>query len=89
MRKSKPWLVSILALQILFAAGLYWRHAHTAQDGSTQILFNFEQNQINRVVISDGNSAATLSKSDQKWVLSDLQQLPVFHEAFHFRRCKR
>jgi len=77
MRKSKPWLVSILALQILFAAGLYWRHAHTAQDGSTQILFNFEQNQINRVVISDGNSAATLSKSDQKWVLSDLQQLPV------------
>ena len=77
MRKSKPWLASILALQILFSAGLYWRHAHTAQGESTQILFNFEQKKISRVVISDGNSTATLNKLDQKWVLSDLQQLPV------------
>ena len=77
MQKNLIWLAGILVFQILFAAGLFWKDAYTAQDKGKNILFSFDQEKINRVEISDGSNTTILSKPDQKWVLPDLQQLPV------------
>jgi hypothetical protein len=77
VQKNLIWLTGLLVLQILFAVGLFWGNAHTAQNNDKRTLFSFEQKEIDRVVISNSSSTVTLNKSDQKWVLPDLQQLPV------------
>ena len=77
MRKIQILLTGFLAFQVLLAGGLFWNNAYTAQSKNKSILFGFEQEEINRVEISNENDTIILNKSDQKWVLPDLHKLPV------------
>ncbi|MDH3378066.1 MAG: DUF4340 domain-containing protein [Gammaproteobacteria bacterium] len=77
MFRKQFWLGSLLALQLVLAAGLFWNDINTAQSKVAQVLLNFEQKQIGRVVISDSNHTVTLNKSGEEWVLPDSYQLPA------------
>lgn len=77
MRKIQIFLTGVLAIQVFITGGLLWNDAYTAQSKSKSILFSFEQKEINRIEISNENDTTILSKSNEKWVLPDLQRLPV------------
>lgn len=78
MRKLQYWLVALILIQFVIAAGMFW---HTQQKTQNYLankpLFNFESQDIDSVKIEDGTDTLTLVKSDGTWFLPELHNLPA------------
>lgn len=77
MTTTQARLSALLLLQLLIAAGLFWNSQQQQQQGLQQPLLSFEQSQVDRVVLADGDTTATLSRVDGNWQLPQMQQLPA------------
>lgn len=77
MTKLQSWLSGLLAVQLLLAGALLWR-GYQANDGSEiEKLFDIAANEIDRIVISDGDSSVGLAKRSGQWTLPDNSELPA------------
>lgn len=78
MKRLQFYLSGFLALQLVLAAGLFWREQHQ-QDIQQQRepLLAVEPEQLLRLEISAGDDTATLQKDGDQWLLPDLHGLPV------------
>lgn len=76
MANMRTWLVGLLAAQLALAMGLYvYNQNQTAQ--RSQLLFNFTQAQVDKIVINDDVQEVTLTKEGEIWRLPELQALPA------------
>ncbi|WP_193164659.1 DUF4340 domain-containing protein [Microbulbifer hainanensis] len=78
MKKLQTYLSGFLALQVLLAMGLFWSQLHQrAAQQKSEILLTVAPDKVQRLEISSGDKAVTLVKRDGKWLLPDLNSLPV------------
>ncbi len=77
MTKLQTGLSGLLVLQLLTAAALFWGQQQSGQPGKRLALLSFQAETLDRVVVSDGEHSATLTKSGDAWILPNLQQLPA------------
>ena len=77
MNKTQYWLSGLLILQLLITAGLSWNRQSQQQTNPQQPLLSFEQQRLDKLVISDSENNVTLTKSGDRWLLPELQKLPV------------
>lgn len=76
----KTWqqkLGLILAAQLLLAMAVFAVNKNGASNQSAQPLMDQPSSAIDKLVFSDANSSATLTKSGSQWLLPDLFQLPA------------
>ena len=78
MKKLQTYLSGFLALQVLLAMGLFWNQLNqrAAQQKSEELL-TVAPDKVQRLEISSGDKTVTLAKRDGKWLLPDLNSLPV------------
>jgi hypothetical protein len=77
VKKLRTGLSLLLVLQLLLAAGLYISSFTGQSDYEAKPLLDFDQGQVNKVVIRSGDSEAALAKREGGWVLPELYDLPV------------
>ena len=77
MSKLTTGLGLVLALQVVITLGLYFNAQKNQQHEQSQALLNLEIEQIDKIVIQEKGSLATLFKQGQNWILSERGQLPV------------
>lgn len=78
MSKPQNILGALLVLQLLTAGGLYLHgRQQQAQHGQQVAILTFDKASIDKLVISEEKSKATLVKTGEGWELPDYQKLPV------------
>lgn len=73
MTNARSWLTALLLLQLALAGGLLLSRQQSGDDGSPQPLLPVAANAIDRVVVSDAASQATVIRQDGAWVLPGTQ----------------
>ena len=77
MKKIQSRLFGLLILQLLIAVGIFTSHQRQQQSHLQQPLLSFDEQQLNRIVVSDGEKTVNLTKTGDHWLLPDLQKLPA------------
>jgi Domain of unknown function (DUF4340) len=77
MSQPRSWLAGLLALQLALAGLLAWQHGSSPQVASEQPLVAFNPTDVDRLVIDAGDDSVTLQRSDGRWQLPELDNLPV------------
>ena len=77
MTKVKSWLSALLGFQILLTMILIWSNQRQQQDHLQIPLLIVDQQQLDRVVISDKDNSISFSKSADQWLLPALKALPA------------
>lgn len=77
MKRSITLLGSLLALQLITAAGLLWGKRADEQQFAQQSLLPFDIQQVDRIIIADSGHKVALSKRQGQWLLPELQDLPA------------
>lgn len=70
-------LAGLLAVQIIIAGAIFtWQHVQQPSI-QTQPLLAVNQNEVDKLVIAEGQNSVTLQKVNNHWQLPQVQQLPV------------
>ncbi|MBB3061132.1 DUF4340 domain-containing protein [Microbulbifer rhizosphaerae] len=78
MKKLQFYLSGFLALQLVLAAGLFWReHRQQELQQQSEPLLALQQEQLQRLEISADDNSVTLQKNAGEWQLPELHSLPV------------
>lgn len=77
MTKLQTWLSGLLLTQLLIAAALFWGGLKPQQENQGLALLSFNAEQLERILISDGEHSVTLTKSGDDWRIPALQKLPA------------
>ena len=76
--KARYGVLSIALLaQLLLAAGLYWRGEPSTSGPARQALLAGAVGEVDRVLVSDGDSEVTLVRDGNDWRLPALERLPA------------
>ncbi len=79
MKKNIPLLVGVFVLQLTIVFFVFLLEESRTGDFSSEPLMSFESAQLDKLIISDGNSEVVLSKNGEQWRISD-KGLPVADE---------
>ena len=71
MTNARLWLTALLVLQLALAAGLMLTRQTADEGGAPQPLLPVAASAVDRMVISDGESQATVVRQDGAWFLPD------------------
>jgi hypothetical protein len=77
MKARYAVLSLVLLAQLLLAAGLYWRGEPSTSGPARQVLLAGSTGEVDRVLVSDGDSEATLVLDGNDWRLPALERLPA------------
>ncbi|WP_308366389.1 MULTISPECIES: DUF4340 domain-containing protein [unclassified Microbulbifer] len=78
MKKLQFYLSGFLALQLVLAAGLFWReHRQQELQQQSEPLLALQREQLQRLEISADDNSVTLQKNGGEWRLPELHSLPV------------
>jgi Domain of unknown function (DUF4340) len=77
MSKVQSWLTGFLMLQVAIVVAVFYADQPSEADSSQAPLVDVEWSTVNRVVVSDGSSSATLQKTDGEWIMPAFGNLPV------------
>lgn len=78
MKKLQFYLSGFLALQLVLAAGLFWReHRQQELQQQSEPLLALQREQLQRLEISAGDDSVALQKNAGEWQLPELHNLPV------------
>ncbi|MCX2800777.1 DUF4340 domain-containing protein [Microbulbifer thermotolerans] len=81
MKKLQFYLSGFLALQLILAAGLFWREQHQQSlQQQREALLAVTPGQLQRLEISAGDDTVSLKKEGDHWLLPELHNLPVDSE---------
>ena len=78
MTQKISWLAGVLALQLVLALSLFLLGGN-ATDFKAGPLFQFDEKNVDKLVISDGKETVTLEKSDAGWMVTGLNGLSAAH----------
>ena len=70
MKNARSWLIALLVLQLALAGGLLLSRQQAGDEGTPQPLLPVAASAIDRIVVSDAGSQATVVRQDGAWVLS-------------------
>ena len=76
MANARSWLTALLLLQLALAGGLLLSRQQAGDDGTPQPLLPVAASAIDRIVVSDAASQATLVRQEGAWILPG-SQLPA------------
>ncbi len=76
MKKKIPLLAGVLVLQLVVALSLFLWEGDRSGNFTTEPLMSFEPAQLDKLIVSDGDSEVVLSKKGEQWQLSSAG-LPV------------
>ena len=77
MTKLITWLAGILGLQIVLIILLLVFGSTNSVPFKATTLFNFNQKQLDKIIISDLQAEVVIEKMSGKWILPKLNQLPA------------
>lgn len=75
--QTKTILGATLAAQLVLAGALFASRAANDAGQTTAPWLAFPAGDVTRIVLADANDSTTLAKTNDRWQLSDLQQLPA------------
>jgi hypothetical protein len=76
MKKKIPLLAGVLVLQLVVALSLFLWEGDRSGNFASEPLMSYESAQLDKLIVSDGDSEVVLSKKGEEWQLSDTG-LPV------------
>lgn len=75
MNKKFSWLMALLVVQVVIATGLFiWGNSNAGRNVSVA-LFDFDSKAVDKLVISDGKSEASIQKKGSTWILPTMDGL--------------
>jgi len=77
MKMTQTWLAGLFAAQLALAGGLFVADLQRSAGSAPRPLLGFAMEDVERVLIEDGSSTATLQREDAGWQLPRLAGLPV------------
>lgn len=78
MSTPQTWLAGLLAVQLLFAGGLFAKARHHQLTSSQQVaLLELHKETIDKIELKDGEGLATLQKTENGWALPNVESLPI------------
>lgn len=75
-------LAALLAVQLVIAGGIFAWHKSAQPSVQSQPLMAVRQQEVDKVIIAEGQNSVTLQKVNGQWQLPQLQQLPVDETKF-------
>ncbi len=83
MTRKIVWLVSILGLQIALVAVLLLLGVTRSGEFVSKTLFSFNQEQLDKIIISDPQAQVVIQKVADQWILPALNDLPASSNKIH------
>jgi hypothetical protein len=77
MKLKKRWLSAALAIQVVVAAFLMWRADSPMAASGQEPLLDFSWEEVDRILLDDGETQLTMVNHDQQWRLHSDTGLPV------------
>ena len=79
MKKNITLLTGILSLQLVIAVSVFLLTSTGSGEFTSEPLLSFENDRLDRIVISGGDDEVTLLKNDEQWLLAN-KNLPIEQE---------
>lgn len=70
MKKKIPLLAGVLVLQLVVTLSVFLSEGNSSDNFSSEPLMSFEAAQLDKLIVSDGESEVVLSKKGEQWQLS-------------------